>query len=118
VATSEQIAAAAHTAKPSGGDGFVDRKAQHILGGAYHPSPAEERSAARLLARAAPDLAARLLLPTVTRDAASPLLGLVARGDLTGARAWIGDRDAAGISAVRAALAHRRKDREADRGSN
>lgn len=111
MATTEQIAAAAHEVKPTRGDGFVDRKAQHILGGAYHPSPAEERSAARLLAREAPDLAARLLLPTVTQDAASPLTGLIARGDLTGARAWIGDRNAAGISAVRAALAHRRRDR-------
>lgn len=111
MATTEQIAAAAHTVKPSGGDGFVDRKARHILGGAYHPSPAEERAAARHLAREAPDLAARLLLPTVTQDAASPLIGLIARGDLTGARAWIGDRDAAGVSAVRAALAHRRRDR-------
>ena len=118
MATTEQIAAAAHEVKPTRGDGFVDRKARHLLGGAYQPSPSEERGAARHLAREAPDLAARLLLPTVTQDAAAPLLALIARGDLTGARAWIGDRDAAGLSAVRAALAHRRRDREADRGSN
>ncbi len=89
----------------------MDVSAQHRLGGAYQPSPDEERSAARHLAREAPDLAARLLLPTVTQDAASPLIALVARGDLTAARAWIGERDAAGLSAVRAALAHRRRDR-------
>jgi hypothetical protein len=93
-----------------GGDGFVDRKAHHLLGGAYEPVDGET-AAARLLAREDAEVAGWLALPAIPQDAASPLVGLVQRGDLTAARTWIGTLDRAEIAAVRRALKRRREDR-------
>jgi hypothetical protein len=111
VATAEWIESAAHEQKPpSGGDGFVDRKAAHLLHGAFAGVPGEA-AAGRLLIREAPDVAARLQLPAVPADAAAPLVGLVQRGDMAAARAWIGGLTPSELSAVRLALKRRREDR-------
>jgi hypothetical protein len=88
----------------------VDRKAHHLLNGAYQAAPGEV-AAARLLAREDPQVAGWLGLPAVQVDAASRLVGLVQHGDLTAARAWIGGLHPAEVSAVRLALKRRREDR-------
>lgn len=56
--------------KPTKGDGFIDRKAQHILGGAYTYEQAETRRAARYTTRNAPDLLPILGLDAPPRPAA------------------------------------------------
>lgn len=91
------------------GDGFVDGMAGALLHGAYQAAPGEA-GAARLLAREDPQVAARLALPAVQVDAASRLVGLVQRGDLAAARAWIGGLHPAEVSAVRLALKRRREE--------
>ena len=55
--------------KPPKGDGFIDRKAQHILGGAYTYEQAELHRAARYVARQVPDLLDVLGLPEPARPA-------------------------------------------------
>lgn len=113
MATSEQIDAAARQPKPTKGDGFVDRKAHHILGGAFTGAGTDHASVSRLLAREAPDVAeiVGIDLPDGDPDLASALVGLVARGRPSHVRGWIGDCDRAEISGIRAALAARRRDR-------
>ena len=111
MATSQWVESASRgEPAPRGGDGFVDRKAHHLLNGAYQAAPGEV-AAARLLAREDPQVAAWLALPAVEPDAAAPLVGLVQHGDLAAARAWIGGLDPRGVSEVRLALKRRREDR-------
>lgn len=111
MATSEQIAAAAHQVKPGRGDGFVDRKAHHLLGGAHAGDDTEQARAARHILRFAPDPeqaadALGLTLPPGP-DTAGPLVQLAARGDTDGVRAWLDSRTLTEISAIRAALGRR-----------
>ena len=52
--------------KPPKGDGFIDRKAQHILGGAYTYEQAELHRAARYVARQVPDLGPATVMDQLT----------------------------------------------------
>ena len=102
--------------KAPGGDGFIDRAAQHQLGGAYaRQQDSETRAAARFLIRHAPDpeeAAAALGLDlTAGDDPAGPLVQLAARGDTAGAREWLDSRSLTEMSAIRAALGALRRDR-------
>ncbi|MFB4320648.1 hypothetical protein [Actinomadura sp. 21ATH] len=75
--------------------------------------PAEARRAARALARQidGDDLADMLglTLPDEHPTLADGLVGLIAAGNLTQARAWIGDCTAGEIDAIRMALRERRR---------
>lgn len=111
MATTEWVESAARNPKPTKGDGFVDRKAHHLLGGAFDGDDTEQARAARHILRFAPDPeqaadALGLTLPPGP-DTAGPLVQLAARGDTDGVRAWLDSRTLTEISAIRAALGRR-----------
>lgn len=99
-------------AKKRVGQGFLDR-GEAVLAGASETARharGDEVAAGRMLAEHAPDCATALdvtVLPAA--DAATPLVRLVAAGDWAGAREWIDGRTLTEISAVRTALAERRR---------
>lgn len=120
MATGEWIESAwqAGRRKPTKGDGFIDRKAQHILGGAHSYEQAETRRAARYTARQEPDLLPVLGLespgrpgPAIDRfadDCLADLLSAIVAGN---ERAVLGDMNRIERQAARKALATRLEQR-------
>lgn len=128
MATSDQIDAAATASRtPSKGDGFIDRKAQHILGGAYTYEQAEHARAARYTNRLAPDLLDVLGLAPPPRpagvidrfgdDCLTDLLRALTAGE-GDARTVLHGMNRAERDAARQALTARLRERKVRRGEH